>query len=375
MDFKTILEAGDLEGRRVLVRVDWNVPFEGKKVGDDYRIQKSLQTVKHLQDAGARVVLISHLGPPETDSMQYVYEHVKKLLQISFCKDIIGEEAKQAVANLKNGEAVLLENLRLDLGEMNNSRDFALAISTYGDIFVNEAFSESHREYASIVGIPKLLPSFAGLHFTEEVQKLSKVFYPKRPFVFILGGAKFETKLPLIEKFMHIADSIFVGGALAHNFFKEQGIELGDSLVSQGKFNLKEELASGKIILPEDVVIVNGTEKRIDTVVNLKEGDVIVDAGPNTLLKLKEGISRASSILWNGPLGTYELGYKQGTLELARMLEQSRAEVIIGGADTLSATKEINLFDKVYLISTGGGAMLDFLATGTLPGIEALKKK
>ncbi len=374
MDFKTILEAGNLESRRVLVRVDWNVPFEGKKVGDGYRIEKSLQTIKHLQDAGARVVLISHLDPPETDSMQHVYEYVKKLLKIDFCKDIVGGEAKKAVANLKDGEVLLLENLRLDEGEMNNSRDFALTLSSYGNIFVNEAFSESHREYSSIVGIPKLLPSFAGFHFTEEVQKLSKVFYPKRPFVFVLGGAKFETKLPLIEKFMHIADSIFVGGALAHNFFKEQGIEIGDSLVSQGEFNLKEELESGKVILPEDVVVMNGPEKRIDAVANLKTGDTIVDVGPNTLLKLKESLARASSVLWNGPLGNYELGYKQGTLELARMLEQSRAEVIVGGADTLSATKEINLFNKVYFISTGGGAMLDFLSAGTLPGIEALKR-
>jgi len=375
MDFKTILETGDLKSRRILVRVDWNVPFEGKRVGDDYRIQKSLQTINHLQNAGARVVLISHLESPETKSLEGVYEYVEKLLNVSFCKDIVGEEAKKAVANLKDGEAVLLENLRQDSREVGNSRDLAVALSAYGDIFINEAFSASHREHASIVGIPKLLPSFAGFQFTEEVQKLSKAFYPKRPFIFVLGGAKFNTKIPIIEKFMHIADTIFVYGALAHNFFKEQGIEIGASLFSEGDFHLKDELASGKIVLPEDMVVMNGEERRIDTLGNIVAGDIIVDAGPNSLLRLKEDIVRASSILWNGPLGNYELGYKQGTLEFARMLGNSKAETILGGADTLSAIKEVNLFDKVHFVSTGGGAMLDFLATGTLPGIEALKKK
>jgi len=375
MDFKTILEAGDLKGKRVLVRVDWNVPFEGKRVGDDYRIQKSLQTINYLQNAGARVVLISHLESSETESLENIYGYVKNLLEISFCKDLVGEEAKRAVANLKDGEIILLENLRQNDGEKNNSRDFALILATYGGIFINEAFSASHREHASIVGVPKLLPSYAGFQFTEEVQKLSKAFYPKRPFVFILGGAKFETKLPLIDKFMHIADSIFVGGALAHNFFVDQGIDIGDSLVSSGEFNLKDEFASGKITLPEDVVVMNGIERRIDVPENIRSGDVIVDAGPNTLLKLKDVISRASSVLWNGPLGNYELGFRQSTLELARMLGASRAEVILGGADTLASIKEVDLFDKVYFISTGGGAMLDFLSTGTLPGVEALKKK
>jgi len=375
MDFKTILEAGDLKGKRVLVRVDWNVPFEGKRVGDDYRIQKSLQTINHLQSAGAKVVLISHLESPEAKSLRNVFEYAKNFLEVSFCQDIVGKEAKRAVADLKDGEVILLENLRQDDGEKNNTRDFAVDLSAYGDIFINEAFSASHREHASIVGIPKLLPSFAGFQFTEEVQKLSKAFYPKRPFVFILGGAKFNTKIPIIEKFMHIADTIFVCGALAHNFFKEQGIEIGDSLFSEGDFHLKDEIASGKIILPEDMVIVNGEEKRIDTLENIVAGDMIVDAGPNTLLKIKESLNRASSILWNGPLGNYELGYKQGTLELARMLGSSKAEAILGGADTLSAIKEVDLFERVHFVSTGGGAMLDFLATGTLPGIEALKKK
>jgi phosphoglycerate kinase len=344
MDFKTILEAGNIEGKRILVRVDWNVPIENGVVVDDFRIQKSLATIEYLIKSGAKVTLISHMDPDDA-SLKPVYEYAKNVLP--------------TLTFIEQSDLVLLENLRMDKGEKENSRDFAVKLASGADIYVNEAFSASHREHASIVGLPKLLPAYAGVQFTEEVKNLSNAFYPKHPFLFILGGAKFDTKLPLMDKFLHIADDTFVGGALANNFFKEMGQDVGTSLVSEGEFNLKEKFEGGRIILPIDKTL-NGTR--------------IVDAGPKTIENLKNKINSAKFILWNGPLGEFEKGFKDSTLELAKLVADSNAETIVGGGDTLSAIKELGLFDKFSFVSTGGGAMLDFLATGTLPGVEALKR-
>ena len=364
MDFKTILEVEDLNGKRVLVRVDWNVPTQEGKVVDDYRIKESVPTIEYLLKHGAKVTLISHLettgadGQNDESTLRPVFDCAKKLLP-----DLLFQES---------GNLVLLENLRQNVGEVNNSREFALSLTQNQDLFVNEAFSVSHREHASIVGIPKLLPSFAGLRFTEEVKRLSKAFYPKHPFLFILGGAKFNTKLPLIEKFMNIADTLFIGGALAHNFYKELGKNTGDSLVASGNFDLKAKYSTGKIILPDDLVLKNDINTK--TINEITNGDNIVDAGPRTLETLKTKIYESQFILWNGPLGNYELGYKFGTLELAKLLAESDKEIIIGGVDTIACIEELGLLNKFSFVSTGGGAMLDFLATGTLPGIEALKR-
>ena len=329
---KSILEAGDLKGKKVLVRVDWNVPIEDGKVVDDFRIKKSLPTLEYLKGAGAKVVIATHLEPEDTDT---------KLLQTYVPKGVR-----------------LLENLRANPGEESNSKEFARKLASQIDIYVNEAFSVSHRRHASIVGVPLYLPSYIGLQFALEIKELSKAFYPKKPFLLILGGAKFDTKLPLLKKFIHIADYIFVGGALANNFFKEQGVDIGHSLASEGNFGLKELLNTGKIILPEDTIIKDGK---------------ILDAGPRTMENLKSIISASKLVLWNGPLGGYENGYKVATLALAKIISESSCESIIGGGDTIASIKELDLFDKFSFVSTGGGAMLDFLATGTLPGIEALK--
>jgi phosphoglycerate kinase len=339
---KTITEAGNLEGKKVLVRVDWNVPVLDGQVADDFRIRHSLPTIEFLRKAGAEVIILSHYTG-EGDSLAPIAEHARKYLpQLAF-----------------NGEGNLrlMENLRHDPGEKKNDPAFAEKLAKLGEIYVNEAFSASHREHASIVSLPKLLPSYAGLRFAEEVNELSKAFYPKHPFLFILGGAKFDTKLPLLKKFMDIADDIFVGGALANDFFKAMGKDVGVSLVSDGEFGLSELFNSGKIILPEDTIDAGGK---------------ILDAGPISLEKLKEKIESAKLILWNGPLGHYEGGYKVATLALAKMIAESGKESIVGGGDTLAAIDELKLLDEFSFVSTGGGAMLDFLAHGTLPGIEAL---
>lgn len=306
---RSIKEAGDLSGKRVLVRVDWNVPVEDGAVLDDFRIKQSLPTVEFLVNAGAKVVLMTHLEPEErsTDPLRgYLPEGVE-----------------------------VLENLRKNPGEKENREEFAKELASGFDIYVNEAFSVSHREHASIVGVPKFLPSFAGLKFAEEVEELSKVFKPEHPFVFILGGAKFETKLPLVEKFLNIADKIFIGGAMA-----KHAAEMDVS-------------KNPKITLPlGDIAALDADEENIKLI--------------GTLLK------DAKFVVWNGPLGAYERGYTKGTLELAKLIAHSTGTSILGGADTLAAIKELNIGDKFSFVSTGGGAMLDFLANGTLPGIEAL---
>jgi phosphoglycerate kinase len=303
---KSIREAGDLRGKRVLVRVDWNVP----SVEDDYRIKKSLPTLEYLIQQGARVIVATH------------------------SETVSAEDLKQFVPQ----GTELLPNLRDNSGEEANTEEFAQELASKADVYVNEAFSASHRNHASIVGVPKLLPHYAGLQFVEEVNQLSKAFNPPHPFLLILGGAKFETKLPLVEKFLNIADEVFIAGANA---------------VPASTMPLAE---NPKVTLPI--------------------GDIAaLDADEANLNLLKEKISRSAFVVWNGPLGKYEEGYKEGTAKLAQILADSGKEVIVGGADTLATIRELNILDKFTFVSTGGGAMLNFLSTGTLPGIRALEQE
>lgn len=341
---KIITEAGDLNGKRVVVRVDWNVPVKDGAVVDDFRIKQAIPTIELLKEKGvSEITLLSHFTGEE-NSLSPVAECAKRYLP-------------ELVFN-QEGKVRLMENLRHDPGEKENNLEFAKKLAAYGEIYVNEAFSSSHRSHASIISLPKLLPGYVGLCFEKEVHELSKAFYPKHPFLFILGGAKFDTKLPLLQKFIDLADNIFVGGALANNFFKEMGQPVGDSLTSEGDFGLKAMIDSGKIMLPEDTI---------------KVGGKILDAGPFTIEALKEKVNAARLILWNGPLGNYEEGYKVSTMALAQVIADAGKEAIVGGGDTLAAIDELNLLDKYSFVSTGGGAMLDFLASGTLPGIDALK--
>lgn len=307
---KIINEVTDLKDKRVLVRVDWNVPIENGRVLDDFRIKKSLPTLEFLSSAGAKVIIATHLES-ETESTDVLKSYVPAGME-------------------------LLENLRKDQREKANDEAFAKELALKADIFVNEAFAVSHRDHASIVGVAKLLPSYAGMEFAAEVKALSKVFEPHHPFLVILGGAKFETKLPIVERLVDIADKIFIAGAMAAKVPAEMA-------------------ANTKVILPV--------------------GDIAaLDADDAVILQITPMVNDANFILWNGPLGKYEEGYTEGTIKLAKILSESGKEVIVGGANTLAAIKELNVYDKFAFISTGGGAMLDFLAKGTLPGIEVLLK-
>lgn len=373
---KTLSDIAHLEGVKVLVRVDFNVPIQNGMVADDYRIKSALPTIEFLRKKNAKVILMSHMEAADggNPSLEPVAKHLSELAgSVTFIKDY--KTALGVIDAGAPGQCFLLENLRFFEGEKKNDPVFAEELASLADIYVNEAFSASHREHASIVGVPKFIPSYAGVQLEREVAALSKAFNPAHPFLFILGGAKFETKLPLLSKFLSIADSIFVGGALANDLFKAKGYEVGVSLLSKGDVDLSGFINSPKVMVPIDVIT---QKKEVRSSDQISKDDKIMDSGPKTMDMLKKKISESKFILWNGPLGLYEDGYRGPTLDLAKLIagasEVNGAESIVGGGDTLAAISALGLEEKFTFISTGGGAMLDFLAKGTLPGIEALSK-
>ncbi|MEK7143342.1 MAG: phosphoglycerate kinase, partial [Patescibacteria group bacterium] len=304
--------AKNLKGKRVLLRLDLNVPMEGTRILDNTRIKKVLPTLLYLRKAGARTIVISHLGKDGTHSLKEAARILGKHIPLGFMPKVSGRDVEERVAGMKNGSILVLENLRREKGETENSNLFALSLSRLGDVYVNDAFSESHRKYASIVSLPKFLPSYAGLLFEKEMKELSLVLAPKRPFLFILGGAKISTKLPLIKKYLKIADNVFVGGAVQNSFFKALGYEIGKSLKDDCGEDLIKLSRHKNLILPVDVLVNKGAARRIDEV---KKGDTIRDIGPQSLSTLLSLIAKEKEILFNGPLGNYELGFDETTKE------------------------------------------------------------
>ena len=364
------LPIGELTGRKVILRLDLNVPIVDGKVADDFRLKKILPTIDFLRTRGARVIAISHLGRRE-ESLQPVADYFKNFFPIEFVPTLAAAAA--AIEWAPVGTVLLLENLRRESGEETNDPTFASELARLGDFYVNEAFASSHRVHASIVALPRILPAVAGPVFADEVNNLSQVFQPARPFTVILGGAKFETKLPLVEKLIDLADSLFIYGALAHAFFKELGYELGESLVDRDTAPARPFLRHPKIILPVDVRVRNGERVFIKTPDRLIPSDNILDVGLVSVEKLLPPIAAARFILWNGPLGNFEQGFKGSTEAAAKLISSSNATTIVGGGDTIAAIRSLDLLAQFDFVSTGGGAMLDFIAFGTLPGIEALR--
>jgi phosphoglycerate kinase len=371
-NFKKITDQTDLRGKRVLLRLDLNVPIVGDEVRDDFRISRSLPTLKFLQEAGAKTIIISHLESELTNTLARVAAHIGNLIPI---KAFVARfpDAPSVIANMQDGDIVMLENLRKDPGEKENDSVFAGRLAHLADIYVNDAFAVSHREHASVVSVPRLLPSFAGPLLATEIAELSKCFNAPKPFLFILGGAKFQTKLPLIERFLGIADTVFVGGALANDLFKEKGLEVGLSLLSGARVNLKHIEVNPKLMLPSDVITSSPLSKETKPPESVSPEEKIRDAGPRTVSDLSDVLSEAKFVLWNGPLGDYEKGFSEGTEGLAKAIIESGAQSIIGGGDTIAVVAKMGILDKFTFASTGGGAMVEFLANGTLPGIEALK--
>ncbi len=353
--------------KRVIVRVDFNVPAEQNKITDDYRILRTLPLLEQLRSRGARIMLLSHLTEKkEHRSFEPLMENFQQV-----CGFSIKFAPTPLAARQSKAPVTLLENLRAFPGEENKDPQFAKELALVGDLFINEAFSQSHRSNTSIVELPKLLPSYAGPLFYEEIRKLGEASSPEKPFLLILGGVKFATKIGVLEHFMEVADSIFIGGALANTFLVASGFSVGESPVEQDAVPHVRNAFIGKpnVMLPSDVRV-EGNEVR--SVSDIRTGDVIYDLGPVSSAALAEKLQEMRMILWNGPLGFVERGYNQATSELIDLLAHSKARVIIGGGDTLALIRKQGLEDSFYYLSTGGGAMLEFLAKGTLPGIDAL---
>lgn len=355
---RSIKSIKNLKGKTILLRVDFNVPIRDGKVEDDFRIKKALPTIKFLLKGGAKIILITHLGEGG-GTLAPVAKALNKFIKVKFISEVIGLKVSKACFEMKNGEIVLLENLRNDEGEKKCNKNFAKNLAKLADIYVNEAFPESHRKVASIILLPKLLPAYAGFQLEAEIKNLTHAFKnPKHPFLFILGGAKFSTKMPLVKKYLKLADYVFVGGALAHDFLKTKGYEVGKSLVSNNNYGIEELLKNKKLILPIDFII---------------KDEATVDIGEETVKNLASIIKKSQFILWNGPLGKYEDGGARATKKVFKLVAGSKAESILGGGDTVALIREMNIENKFSFVSTGGGAMLDLLANGTLPGIKALR--
>lgn len=366
-----ITDVKNLRGKRVLLRASLNVPVQNGVVQNTFRLDQILPTVTYLREQGARVILMGHIGREETESLAPVYDVLKEKVEgLLWCKETVSEKVRDVVNTLVDGDVMLIENLRSHEGEVENDPLFAAGLASLGDIYVNDAFSDSHREHASIVGVPKHLPSYVGETFYKEVTELEKALSPKHPALFILGGAKFETKEPLIRKFLNTYDRVFIGGAIANDFLKSRGMEVGHSKVS-GSQIASEVLHHAKIMLPEKVIVRTETGAREErTVSAVTATDEILDA-----LLPEQVMDGTQTIVWNGPLGYYEGGFCEGTLAVVRRAAESDAYTIVGGGDTVAAIDSLGLNSKFNFVSTAGGAMLTFLEAGTLPGIEALRKK
>ena len=385
---KTIRDI-DVNGKKVLVRVDFNVPLKDGVVGDDTRIRGALPTIQYLLDKGAAVILCSHLGRPKGEanpkySLAPVAEYLKGLVSnpVYFADDCIGESAKKAAAELKPGEILVLENTRYYKGEEKNDLELAKGLADLADLYVNDAFGTAHRAHSSTEGVTHFKPGVAGFLLEKEIQYLSSaVEDPKRPFVAILGGAKISDKIGVIKNLLNKADKVLIGGGMANTFFAAQGYDMADSLVQEEALDTaKEILASGseKLVLPVDMVIAdafdNEAEKKCVDTGNVPAGWRVLDIGPKTVELYSKLVSDAATVVWNGPMGVFEMPeFAKGTFAVAKAVADSDAISIIGGGDSVAAIQQSGLADKVTHISTGGGASLEMLEGIVLPGVAALQ--
>ena len=394
MDKKTIKDI-DVKGKKVLVRCDFNVPLdENKNITDNTRIVAALPTIKYLLENNCSLILCSHLGRPKGEvkpefSLAPVAKELSKLLdkEVIMAKDVVGEDATSKAAELKEGEILLLENVRFHREETDNDPEFSKKLADMAEIFVNDAFGAAHRAHSSTEGVAAYLPAVSGLLIEKELQFLGNALNnPERPFVAILGGAKVSDKIGVIDSLLEKVDTLMIGGGMAYTFFKAQGYEVGNSICEVDKLELaKEAMAKAKdrevkLMLPVDTKI--GKEFKPDTEsktvawTEIPEGWEGFDIGAETIKMFKEELQKAKTVVWNGPLGLFEFDqFAIGTNEIAKTLAEIDATTIIGGGDSAAAVKKAGLQDKMTHISTGGGASLEFLEGKKLPGIECLQDK
>lgn len=392
---KKTIEDLNIKGKKVLVRVDFNVPMdENCRITDVKRIEGVLPTIKYLKNKGAKIILMSHLGRPKGKfnpifSLKPVSEKLSELLNesIVFANDVIGEDAYKKSSDLKEGQIMLIENVRFHAEEEKNDLDFAKRLSLLGDIFVNDAFGTAHRAHASTTGVAEYLPSAVGFLVEKELKIMGDAINnPKRPFIAILGGAKVSDKIGVIENLMEKVDMLLIGGGMAYTFFKAMGREIGKSIVEEDKIELANRILDKanskgiKIMLPIDNVVSN--EFKEDTNYKTVDSDKIpadymgMDIGEKTIEIFSEAILSAKTVIWNGPMGVFEMkAFSKGTFALADAMSKVNGTTIIGGGDSAAAIEQLGFADKMTHISTGGGASLEFFEGKVLPGIDAIDSK
>jgi len=388
---KKTVEDLNVNGKKVLVRVDFNVPIKDGVVGDDTRIRAALPTIQYLLDHNAAVILCSHLGRPKAApeakySMKPVAEYLSKLMgkPVAFAEDCIGPAAEEAAKKLKPGDVLVLENTRFHAGEEKNDPEMAKQMASLADLYVNDAFGSAHRAHASTEGVARFLPAVAGFLMEKEIRYLGQTIEnPERPFVAILGGAKISDKIGVIKNLLVKADTILIGGGMANTFFKAQGYPVADSLVQDDALDTARELlkdAGTKLRLPVDVVIADKfeaeAEKKVIPMGPVPDGWRILDIGPETIAHYSKVIAGAKTVVWNGPMGVFEFPkFAEGTYAVAHAVADSGATSVIGGGESVAAIQQSGLADKITHISTGGGASLEMLEGLVLPGLAALQDK
>ncbi|MFH1593091.1 MAG: phosphoglycerate kinase [Candidatus Omnitrophota bacterium] len=391
---KKTIKDFDIKGKRVLIRVDFNVPLdEARNITDDIRIRKSLETIKYALNAPSKVILMSHLGRPEGEVKQAMSLapcaiRLSQLLDrdVKMLSDCVGSDVEEAVGKMRDNEIALLENLRFHKEETRNDAEFARALANLGDLFINDAFGTCHRAHASTAGITKFLPSGMGFLVEREVKYFGKLLdSPERPFALILGGAKVADKMGVIENMLKMVDYILIGGAMAYTFLKSRLKGVGNSRIEVDKIELASDIFSKardknvSIFLPEDHVVSRTIAPNARAKVvreHVPDGWIGLDIGPRTIKKYEDALRDVNTVLWNGPLGYFELKpFRKGTTEIAKVVSRLKATTVIGGGDTAAAINALGLADKMSHISTGGGASLEYLEGKELPGIAALNDR
>lgn len=394
--FRT-LDHADVKGQRVLMRVDLNVPYENGIVSDATRIERTAPSITELADKGAKVILLSHFGRPKgpnpKDSLKTVAAEVAHTIKrpIKFVSDCIGDEAERAVAAMKSGDIVCLENTRFHAGEEKNDPEFIAQLARLGDLFVNDAFSVSHRAHASTEGLSRVLPAFAGRTLQAELEAFEKVLdKPERPLVAIVGGAKISTKLDLLGNLLARVDVLIIGGAMANTFLMAQGKPVGRSLVERDLIDTAQKIMdratadNRHILLPVDAVVAEkfeaNTPSRVVDVDHIGNADMMLDIGPKSVEQVISVLARAKTLVWNGPFGAFELEpFDNGTVEVAEaaaeLTQAGKLVTVAGGGDTVAALNVAGVVDRFTYVSTAGGAFLEWLEGKPLPGVEVLRVK